>query len=218
MALTHKYRLANSLTDDLGGSSLVSLGGTLSVNGYAFAANAGLTLSSAVPTSVYSIAVDFYFTSVAEAASTSGWQKIIDCKNRTTDSGLYWAAVDAEFGVHLSSGLLIWDAGLLANAGVGTTDLQTQESSRVLVTRDGANLVSVYLEGALEFSFTDATSLMTFSEASQIAHFFVDDTAQATDTPAGTVTGIRIYDAALTSTEAAAEGVGGKNIMTLGIG
>jgi hypothetical protein len=45
--LTHNYVLSSSLSDTLGGPSLVADGGTQSATGYSFNANQGLNLSSA---------------------------------------------------------------------------------------------------------------------------------------------------------------------------
>jgi len=76
----------NTLADANGGPSLVSYGGTLS-NGYHFGVNEGLSLSGTGAFDVYSIDIHFYFDNVS--ASFDGYQRILDFKNRTSDSGLY---------------------------------------------------------------------------------------------------------------------------------
>ena len=76
----------NTLADANGGPSLVSYGGTLS-NGYHFGVNTGLSLSGTGAFDVYSVDIHFYFDNVS--ASFDGYQRILDFKNRTSDSGLY---------------------------------------------------------------------------------------------------------------------------------
>ena len=83
----------NTLADANGGPSLVSYGGTLS-NGYHFGVNEGLSLSGTGAFDVYSIDIHFYFDNVSASfdnvsASFDGYQRILDFKNRTSDSGLY---------------------------------------------------------------------------------------------------------------------------------
>ena len=84
-ALIHDYQLNGTLADALGGPALVAAGGTLGANNYSFAANQGLSLSNGLPSSNgnYSIAMTFQF------ASTNGYTKIIDFKDRSSDNGLY---------------------------------------------------------------------------------------------------------------------------------
>src|SRR6516225_2524891 len=63
-----------------------SSGGTLS-NGYTFGVQQGLSLSGTGIFNVYSIDIHFYFSDVN--ASFNGFERILDFKNRTSDSGLY---------------------------------------------------------------------------------------------------------------------------------
>ena len=82
--LTHNYALSSSLSDTLGGPSLVADGGTQSATGYSFAANQGLNLSSALSNSGdYSILMDFSFSTL------TGFRKILDFQNRASDAGFY---------------------------------------------------------------------------------------------------------------------------------
>ena len=79
----------NTLADANGGPPLVSYGGTLS-NGYTFGVQQGLSLSGTGIFDVYSIDIHFYFSDVN--ASFNGYERILDFKNRTSDSGLYSAS------------------------------------------------------------------------------------------------------------------------------
>jgi hypothetical protein len=86
-ATTFTYELNGSYAETNGGPSLVSYGGTLGDTGYTFGVNAGLSLSDTGISDAYSIAIRFYFDDVN--ASINTYQKILDFKNRTSDSGLY---------------------------------------------------------------------------------------------------------------------------------
>jgi len=87
---TFTYELNGSLAESNGGPSLVSYGGTLGSTGYTFGVNQGLSLSDTGISNAYSIDIRFYFDDVN--ASLDGYQRILDFKNRTSDSGLYSAS------------------------------------------------------------------------------------------------------------------------------
>ena len=93
---TFTYELNGSYAESNGGSSLVPYGGTLGPDGitgglrgigYNFAAQQGLSLSGIGIFDVYTIAIRFYLDDVN--ASFNTYEKILDFKNRTSDSGLY---------------------------------------------------------------------------------------------------------------------------------
>jgi hypothetical protein len=82
--LIHDYQLNGSFADGLGGPSLVPGGGTLGATGYAFDANQGLSLSNGLAApDHYSIEIVFNFSEL------TSWRRIVDFKNRTSDTGLY---------------------------------------------------------------------------------------------------------------------------------
>src|SRR4051812_39658528 len=82
--LIHQYQLNGSLADDFAGPSLVAAGGSLNATNYSFGANQGLSLSGGLATpGTYSIEMVFHFDNV------SGFRKILDFKDRTSDTGLY---------------------------------------------------------------------------------------------------------------------------------
>src|SRR5690349_8233838 len=74
---THIFNLTGgTYADQMGGPSLVGLGGTLSSSGYTFGKDQGLSLSGAVDSSNYSIEIVFSATTYQNT-----WNKIFDFSN-----------------------------------------------------------------------------------------------------------------------------------------
>ena len=141
----------NTLADVNGGPSLVSYGGTLS-NGYTFGVQQGLSLSGTGIFDVYSIDIHFYFSDVN--VSFNGFQKILDFKNRTSDSGLY----------DHSGGLALFAATGSGDPSAGKDDVFTNGTMvDLLVTRDASGLFSAFVNGNLAFSVMDTDGATIFS-------------------------------------------------------
>src|SRR5438270_23815 len=155
-AFVHGYELAGDLTDSLGGPSLVSQGGTLSAGGYTFAPNQGLSLSNGL-TNPGDYTVDLSFS----LSTLSGFRKILDFKNLASDNGLY----------NLNTALNFFPA-VTGASGAFAAD----QMVRVDLTRDGTtNLVTGYVNGTSQFSFTDSSSNAVFSATNNIMQFLRDD-------------------------------------------
>jgi hypothetical protein len=192
-APTHVYTLNNTLTDVLGGPSLVDNGGAFaSVNGrdgYAFGPNQGPSLSGAINPNVYS--VELFFT----LADVSGWQKIIDFKDRTSDRGVY----ARPGGGHVVADLLDFTSPVFTPNAI----------AHLIVTRDAAHTVSSYVDGVLLGTFNDAATSPPFATAftgpGNILRLFQDDlvTPGSTDAGSGSLDYVRLYDRALAPTEVA---------------
>jgi len=162
---TFTYELNGSYAESNGGPSLVPLGGTLGPTGYTFGVNTGLSLSGTGAFDVYSIDIRFYFDDVN--ASINTFQKILDFKNRTSDSGLY-----------SESGQLV----LFATSGSGDPSAGSQvhdftngTMADLLVTRNASGLFSAFVNGHLAFSVMDMNGATTFSGPGNIINFFMDD-------------------------------------------
>jgi hypothetical protein len=162
-ATTFTYSLNNTLSEDsASGPSLTAYGGTLTPSGYYFGPNMGLSLSNAINPDVYSIDIHFYFDSVT--VSFDNFQRIIDFKNRTTDSGLYSSAGTA----------IVYNVGGSSFSGSGPV-LANGQMVDFQLTRSAAGLFSIFVNGTLALSFLDSTSLTTFSGPNNVIYFFMDD-------------------------------------------
>lgn len=175
-AQTHVYTLNNTYADANGGPSLTPDGGTLSASGYTFGPNQGLTLNNAINATTYSIELNFSLTDLG------GYRKLVDFGNLVPDTGLY---------------LLNGQLDFYPTPVTATTTVVANQSVDVLLTRDGAtNLVTGYLNGVSQFSFTDSTNIATFSSPNNVIHFFEDDAATGGgEASGGTVTRITINPA-----------------------
>src|SRR5262245_7209910 len=137
---TFTYELNGSLADS-GGPSLVSNGGTLGPTGYTFGVNEGLSLRGTRAFDVYSIDIRFYFNDVN--ASLDGYQRILEFKNRTSDSGLY----------SLSGQLVLFSSSGSGDPSAGSQvhDFTNGTMADLLVTRDASGLFSAFVNGHLAF-------------------------------------------------------------------
>jgi len=161
---TFTYELNGSLMDS-GGPSLVSQGGTLGSTGYAFGVNEGLSLRGTRAFDVYSIDIRFYFDDVN--ASFNTFQRILDFKNRQSDSGLYSASGQLVLFATSGSGD--------PSAGSQVHDFTNGTMADLLVTRNASGLFSAFVNGHLAFSVMDTNGATTFSGPSNIINFFMDD-------------------------------------------
>lgn len=187
-SLVHDFRFQSSLTDSLSAATMTGLGGTAGATTYIFTAQQGLSLSNpALPDpGTYSIALRFAFLEV------TGYRRILDFKNLTSDTGLYV----------LSSNLNFYNFASGSGAPIGATF-----PVDVVITRDAAtSTVNGYVNGALAFSFNDAANAGVFSN--NIAYFFRDDNSVSGEASGGYVDRIMIWNNALTGSEVAALNLG----------
>ncbi|MEI7821495.1 MAG: hypothetical protein WCK55_11290 [Verrucomicrobiota bacterium] len=189
--LIHDYQFNGDFTDSLAGPALVPLNGvgTLNPTNYSFATGQGLSLSSGLPAAGnYSIVADFSF------AATGGYQKIVDFKTQTSDSGLYSLGTALNF-YPVATG----PSGAFA----------ASVTLSLALTRDGVtNQVTGYVNGVPHITFADGSSLAVFTGANNEIRFFIDDNVTGGgEAAAGTVDRIRIYDGALTAADLGAPGI-----------
>jgi hypothetical protein len=189
------YRFQNTLTSVVPGApSLADLGpntfGSDTVDGAGrtvlfFGENDGLSLapfSTVAPFGPYSIVILFRFE------ATSGWRRILDFKDATSDTGLY----------SFEGGLNFYNEAL----GSGTP-VVPGSYVQVVLTRDPLQQVTGYVDGDMQFSFPDSGGLATVS-ASVLRLFRDTDPIFAGEASAGAIARLRIYDGALVPAAVAA--------------
>jgi hypothetical protein len=169
------YDLNGSLAESNGGPSLLSYGGTLDATGYNFGMNQGLSLSGTGISDVYSIEIRFYFDSVN--ASFNGYQRVLDFKDRTSDSGFYSLHGRAE---SFASGAT---APFLSGGGSPGQVFFNGAFADLRLQRDESGFFSVYVNGTFAYSFLDSTAAAVFSGPDNIMYFFMDDFRSLTNFP-----------------------------------
>ncbi len=147
---------------------------------YVFGVNQGLLLTdSTLSATTYTYELLFKFDSIGS------YQRILDFKNRTTDTGLY----------SHGSNLVYYTMATATEA-----DFFAGQSLQVVITRDGGTgLVSTYVNGMSRFSFTDSSNLAVFSGLNGERYFFTDDLVVGGEAAAGSVDLIRIFDQSFSS-------------------
>src|SRR5262245_49511519 len=138
------YDLNGSLAEINGGPSLESYGGTLEPTGYRFGVNHGLSLSGTEISEVYSIEIRFYFDSVD--ASFNTYQRILDFKNRTSDSGFYSHNGRAE------SFASVFTAPFLSGGASASQVFFDGAFADLLLQRDQSGVFSVSVNGVFAYS------------------------------------------------------------------
>ena len=95
-------------------------------------------------------------------------QRILDFKNRTSDSGLY--SLNGSLVLFASSSQLRRPI-----SGKCWTGFTNGTMADLLVTRDASGLFSAYVNGNRAFSVLDTDGATRFSGPDNIMYFFIDD-------------------------------------------
>ena len=188
------YQLQNTRSSSVGSPpDLADLGTnsftTATVDGTSrtvltFSQNNGLSLSSTsgvLPNDAYTVVMLFSFE------QTSGYRRILDFKNGTSDNGLY-----QQYG-HL----------YFYPSGYGSpVSISANTYVQVVLTRDSTGTVTGYVDGTQQFQFSDSSNYGVI-DSNNTLRFFRDD-GSASEASPGSVARIRIYDGALTATQVSA--------------
>lgn len=188
MAPTHVYRYAQMASGD---ATAPTGAGNI---GYRFQDNVGLVLTNALASpGVYTIALDFSLDALMPTLG-AGYAKLIDFKNRGTDGGFYlFGDVSTRYF-------------LIANSA-GELNISAQApllaGNRIVLTRDGAGLVALYVGGVLEFTYDDSvTQLFTFTGPGNVITLFTDDTVSSgQEYIAGVCSRVTLYDRVVSALE-----------------
>lgn len=148
------FQLNGSLANGAaGGVTLTNNGATLGPAGLTFAANDGPTLENLGVISTYSLEIK------GSLDSTGGYRKIADFSDRASDIGFYNLNGDIDFYPYA-----------FGPFGV----LQPETPFVVKLTRDSNKLVTGYINGVSQFSFTDSSNQAVINSR---LHLFRDDAA-----------------------------------------
>jgi hypothetical protein len=131
----------------------------------------------------YTIVAQFEFDSVDD------YRRIIDFKNGTSDNGLYASDGNLEFFRSEPA------------TGIGAP-IAPNTYVEVTLTRNSSGTVAGYVNGELQFSFSDASANDAVIDANNALRFFRDNESGGvtTEHSAGSVARIRLYDVALPTT------------------
>jgi uncharacterized repeat protein (TIGR01451 family) len=195
--LVADYQFANVYTSSVGRDpALVDIGSgtnsfaTDTVRGASqtvlvFPTGNGLQLS---PTSGVFANVAYTIAALVRLDTISGYGRIFDFKNATSDDGLYDLDGNLVFFPEVGGSA----APIVAGAYV-----------HVVLTRAADGTVTGYVNGVQQFSFVDSANLGVI-DSSNVLRFFKDDNAVPNENSSGAVARIRIWDGALTAAQVAA--------------
>ena len=129
----------------------------------------------------------------------SGYGKLIDFKDRSSDLGLY----------NLNGSLAFYNSAFTSGTSFAANTL-----ARLVITRDTTNNFFGYVNGVQQISFADSSNLAKFNSTNNIStnniiHFLRDDFATGGEAAGGVLAKIAIYDGALSAQEVRA--LGGTN-------
>ena len=129
---------------------------------------------------IYSIAILFKF----DTGDT--WRRIVEFKNGTGDNGLYVSPTNV---------LNFFNA-----PPNGTTAILPGTYYQVVLTRDGSGNLMVYVDGVLQFQFSDSGNDGVM-DGNNSLRFFQDNTVSGVtgEASSGAVARIRVFDGALTA-------------------
>ncbi|MBI3742825.1 MAG: hypothetical protein HY261_00860, partial [Chloroflexi bacterium] len=152
-----------------------------------FTTNSGFSLTpttGVIGNETYTIAM------LVAVDTTSGYRRLLDFKHGTSDSGLY--VIDGRlvfFGANNPSTTLVTPGAF----------------TQIIMTRDAAKNVTVYVNGVQAFTFNDAQNLGVID--ANVLRFFQDNTSgggSTTEASSGAVARIQLWDLALPAGNVAA--------------
>ena len=133
---------------------------------------------------VYSIGVLVRFTDL-----DSQYTRIIEFKNGTNDRGLYF----------YNHQLVFYSYGIY-----GPTIVAENQYAFVVLTRDGAGMITAYVNGLQQFTINDSANQYGVIDGNNVLRFFQDNlTGSSGEDSAGAVSRIRIWNGVLSAGQVA---------------
>jgi hypothetical protein len=126
----------------------------------------------------YSIVVLFRLSGIG------GYDRLIDVKHGTSESGLYL----------FQGGLTFWP-----HSALGSKTVANNEWAQVVLTRTAGGTVRGYVDGVQQWQFTDTLGDALIDSANELRFF--KDNEGGTEHSAGAVARIRVFDRALSQSE-----------------
>ncbi len=193
-AILADYVFAENLSGNLAGAPAIEYLGNipsyvtgsiqgLSVDALTIEAGTGLKLDL----SQWTVCDEYTLVIHGVLEFTNGYRKLIDFRDLLEDSGLY-----------NRNGVLEYVVGQVGSS----VSMMPSQYFQLVMTRDSAHTVNLYIDGKSEFSFND-TGLGTSMCFSNQFHFYVDDGQTSSEDPQGAVARITLYDHALSADEVA---------------
>ena len=141
---------------------------------------------------------------IGAGASTSPYTIIVQLRFESTPANGYVRVIRWNFGndngLYLHDGMLdFYDNNVDPLDHEGSTIVGLHQYAEVAVTRDASKLITGYVNGVPQFTYTDAFNQAISDHPVGNIYFFVDN--GNTEVSAGAVARIRVYDSALPANE-----------------
>jgi len=170
--LLHDYELNGDYLDAFGGNPMIPNGGSLTATEYVFGPDQGPNVSGVIDPGTYCIQLKF------TPMATTGWRKILDFKNRTSDNGLYIFNSKLQFYPYPPG------PDIAFSPGVPVT---------VLFTRDATTgEMNGYVNGVWQWTITDTGNDATFTGPGNIIYILIDDLQVPGESMSGSLDFFRI--------------------------
>ena len=167
---------------------LTSNGGTLTATGYNFQSDQGLSLSGVSTGNSYSIEMGITLD-MTTLGNFTGYVKLIDFQNKTSDNGLY------SNGNHQHNGGALDFYTTASNTEAPSPSIIAGTEFVLLFTRDSSGNVAAYINGVEQISFKDTLNATIFGAGNGILNFLQDDNVtNGFESDPGSIDYIKIFN------------------------
>ena len=165
---------------------------------YNFDQNSGLRFDNAAANNFIddNYTIEFYF----QFQNMTGWRRLVDFKNRKSDTGPYAFNNRIQFFPTVTSGTFPLNPSIYSHL-VLTRQTSTSGGSACVAPADSATF-NMYVDGLLRATFNDNTDLAVL-DVDQVLQFFVDDLVFPNEASAGSIALLRLYNYVLVPSDVA---------------